>query len=654
MTIDGAGGDLAYTRLDAPSWASFQTLDPTAPTETGAPPWLLTETHVRIEADGTAEVVRRCVVRVVDDTLRDQASAWELSLRPSFERLALHTARVWRDGAWSDRLATGRVTTAKREADFENAMLDDLVSALVVLDDVKRGDLVEVVWSVRGRDPALGEEFAGSFRLDEGPDVARTVLEVQYHPTVPLMVRANGELPAPERPDPQRLVWDLQPPPAFVAVPGDVPGDAAYATVPRVELSTFADWGEVARWAARQYQDSQVPLELRTLAVDLMARHADPEQRFEAALGWVQDELRYFAVHLDEHTLKPHALVEILGRRYGDCKDKAAVLVALLAEMGIEASPVLVDATWPGSALAALPSPAPFDHVVVAARVGGRDQWVDPTLAPTSNPAVGNRWLPAYRVGLPAHPAATTLSQPDPEASALGTQRVEYTYNLEPDLAYSVAVETVRTGRLAQEAREDFEGEEGPDPEAYLEWYTAPDLELESKGVEVVDRGADGVVVKEHYRGRQPGRFDTLRLEIGEVLPYVDSERRWPILLPAPRIHRETVVVRTPERWQLEGVDVSIDQKWFRFEAKSRVLPREIRIDYELETRVDRVEVRELADYSAAVDALADAIGYSIWNHEPPPPEPAHSAWLLLAVGLSTLPLLLEPTRRRLARQARP
>jgi hypothetical protein len=68
-------------------------------------------------------------------------------------------------------------------------------------------------------------------------------------------------------------------------------------------------------------------------------------------------------------------------RRYGDCKGKTAILLALLAELGIKAMPVLVNNTIATDGYEdRLPNPGLFDHVLVRARIDGKSFWLDGTL----------------------------------------------------------------------------------------------------------------------------------------------------------------------------------------------------------------------------------------------------------------------------------
>jgi len=71
----------------------------------------------------------------------------------------------------------------------------------------------------------------------------------------------------------------------------------------------------------------------------------------------------------------------VMAQRYGDCKDKALFLAALLRELGVEAYPALVNTKLRRRLDGFLPSPFLFDHVITQVINGGKTYWIDGTLS---------------------------------------------------------------------------------------------------------------------------------------------------------------------------------------------------------------------------------------------------------------------------------
>lgn len=588
-----------------PSWAELTPVDSPAVDDH---PWRLVERQLRVHADGSSTFIVRHVIDITDRSVLDEAAVLDISVRPTFEVLTLHRAAVRRGGAWSDRLGSSRIADARRERSLDQATLDGRASHVVVLDDLRLGDRLELIWSIRGRDPALLGSYSGGLRLDDGPGVARSVLRVVVDPGVSLSYRASGGLPAPTQLAGGQLLWDLVPPPTAVTLPDDLPGDAAMSVTPRVQLTTFERWEEVATWAADLYRPATPPPELREVAQRIAAAQPDREGRILEALQWIQREIRYFAVHLDEHTLRPHDLEEILRRRYGDCKDQAALLVALLGQLDIAAAPVLVDATTPGSAWSALPSPAPFDHVIVM--LLDEPRFLDPTLDPSPAGSLEELWIPRYLVGLPALAGSGLVEIPG-ALSFEGEVTATAEYRIARDRSFTLDVVTTQAGRLATDQRELLEDGAEPLAEQYLAWYAQPGLELTAEPLEVDDQGPGlPLTLRERYHARPstPEPFRVLPLELSSLLPVPADDRALPVLLPLPRRHRETVRIESPSGWTFAVADADISNPWFRFRASSSLRPNATEVTYELELVGHSVPAEALSDYREAVTQVARSL----------------------------------------------
>lgn len=112
----------------------------------------------------------------------------------------------------------------------------------------------------------------------------------------------------------------------------------------------------------------------------------------------MQQDVRYIFVGLGNGNLTPATAEETWQRRYGDCKGKTALLLALLQRLGIPAEAVLVNNSGTDDGLdERLPNPGMFDHVLVRAEIDGTLYWLDGTLPPVALPAaepvVPYRWV---------------------------------------------------------------------------------------------------------------------------------------------------------------------------------------------------------------------------------------------------------------------
>ncbi len=142
---------------------------------------------------------------------------------------------------------------------------------------------------------------------------------------------------------------------------------AARAPVLRYAWGREQSWRDVGRW----YRDLLAGLPrhaqpVRRLAAELAAGEQAPRQRLEAVLAFLRRKVRYVAVQVGIGGYRPSAPEAVLSRKWGDCKDKSLLLVDLLDEIGIEARPALILSAADRRIDPDFPSPAQFNHLIVA------------------------------------------------------------------------------------------------------------------------------------------------------------------------------------------------------------------------------------------------------------------------------------------------
>jgi tetratricopeptide (TPR) repeat protein len=188
-----------------------------------------------------------------------------------------------------------------------------------------------------------------------------------------------------------------------------------FANVGELEVSQFRDWSEVAALLAPLYAKAATLTPNSPLVLELeKIRRAstDPKTRAEAALRLVQDQVHYVFLGMNSGGFVPSDADVTWARRFGDCKGKTALLLALLHDLGIEAQPVLVNTEMGDQLAVRLPQLGVFDHVLVRARVGGKIFWLDGT-------RLGDRGLddipiPNFRWTLPVQAADAQLEKIEP------------------------------------------------------------------------------------------------------------------------------------------------------------------------------------------------------------------------------------------------
>ena len=104
------------------------------------------------------------------------------------------------------------------------------------------------------------------------------------------------------------------------------------------------NWQGIGVWFERLAKDRNKPDPAITAkAQELVAGKTGFRERVEAISNFVQGNIRYVAIEIGVGGYQPHAAADTFRVRYGDCKDKATLLSAMLAAVGIRSTWVLVD-----------------------------------------------------------------------------------------------------------------------------------------------------------------------------------------------------------------------------------------------------------------------------------------------------------------------
>jgi hypothetical protein len=140
---------------------------------------------------------------------------------------------------------------------------------------------------------------------------------------------------------------------------------------------TFSSWTDVSRWYS-ELSDPQMVLDdsLAGKARELTANAKTELERIQIIGRYVQN-LQYISIQIGMGRYRPHSSAEVFAKSYGDCKDKANLMRAMLKAVKIEAYLVLIFSGDPNYVREDWASPSQFNHCIIAIKVGAE------TKAPT-------------------------------------------------------------------------------------------------------------------------------------------------------------------------------------------------------------------------------------------------------------------------------
>ncbi len=145
-----------------------------------------------------------------------------------------------------------------------------------------------------------------------------------------------------------------------------------------VHVSTYKTWEDVGRWYWGLVKDQfTADDEVRRRVAEITRGLTTDKDKVRAVYDYVVQKTRYVALEFGIYGFKPYRCAQIFARGFGDCKDKATLIVTMLKELGIPATIVIVRTGHRGDFGTEPASLAPFDHAI--AYVPSLDVYLDGT-----------------------------------------------------------------------------------------------------------------------------------------------------------------------------------------------------------------------------------------------------------------------------------
>ena len=411
------------------------------PEEGAALQILVKELAVTFDSQGRRTYRLVSVSRLLRQTALDSMSSVEAQWQPWHQEKPQMRGRVvTAQGVeyWLDPTTIAELPANESNPDI----LSDRRMLRAPLPGVAVGCVIETELLIRDSEPFFSAGATYRFWVRHSVPTHRWRLTVEAPTSLPVQWRATLVEAQPEvatEGDLRRWVFDLGAQPADEAPEDDLPGD-----VPRfaaIYVSTAESWQTVAT-AYSQIVDRQIAeADLAEIVEQATAKLTDRGQRISALLAYLQGGIRYTGLEFGEAAIVPRPPGVVLDRGYGDCKDKAAFLVALLRAAEIPAHVALLN-VGPGYDVDPdLPGLARFDHAIVHAP-GDPEVWIDPTVefarAGQLPPGDQDRWA------LIASPESRGLIRTPEPTSSENFQRIELTIEL-PQVGQGQIAATVTT-----------------------------------------------------------------------------------------------------------------------------------------------------------------------------------------------------------------
>ena len=356
----------------------------------------------------------------------------------------------------------------------------------------------------------------------------------------------------------------------------------------------LGSWQAEGDWYDQLSRDRMAATpEIAAKASELAAGKPDFASKAEAIAEFVQKDIRYFVIEKGIGGLQPHPAADIFRNRYGDCKDKATLLAAMLGSVGIHAAlmPVdlhrgVVDPNAPSivgnHVIAAVEIPAGYTsprlRSVVTTGSGKRYLIVDPTSAKTAFGQVEHELQGGY--GVLVEGKGSEVVQIPVLDSDLNTIRRSATFQLEADGSLKGAIVEKRFGDVSERTRYLYAYGDQKQREAYLDnrlkrdftSFSVSDLKVEDVAALNKDVTTSFTLSAERF-GRTMGPLLMVRPRVlgldGFTLDH--KPRLLPIDLEQTMVSKDDFTIEVPPGYAVDEMPetVKVDVGFAAYESAS-------------------------------------------------------------------------------------
>jgi transglutaminase-like putative cysteine protease len=338
--------------------------------------------RVHYNADGTGFVESTRTVRVQSEAGVQHYGQLVFGYSSATEKLEVNYARVRKPDGHIVETSAERAQDLAPEILRAAPMYSDYRQRHVSVSGLRPGDVLEYRTTTQVISALAPGEFWFEYNFPRGMYVTEARLEIDIPKSRDVKLKSpKRQYTSAEIGDRHTYTWIVR-----NIAPDRKNGEGEDSDIsaddedelPDVQLTTFRDWQQVARWYGK-LQGEQVVVDdaIRKKAAELTQGASAPQERAQRLYDFVARDIRYVSLSFGIGRYQPHAAPEVMQSSYGDCKDKHALLSSLLRAAGIESYPVLIGSRRKLDV--DVPSPAQFDHVITIALIDKDWVWLDAT-----------------------------------------------------------------------------------------------------------------------------------------------------------------------------------------------------------------------------------------------------------------------------------
>ena len=591
--------------------------------------YLLVDNQIRVSKIGKVASYHHFAEHIVNQNGIEKSSQISIDFDPAYQNIFVHKLQVWRKGKTIDKRSTARVTLIQPEREAKDLIYNGEQSLNIILDDIRVGDTIEYSYSRNGSNPVFGGEFDTERTLQWSVPVSDIYQRIIWHKVKPLYFKSiNTDVKVKQlrRGSVTEYIIETK---NISAISLDDATPDWFSPYASVYFSETKNWKDVVKWGQELFANTtKTSPSIRQLADKIKSDHSDKHLQLAAALQYVQANVRYLGLELGENSHRPSSADLTLQRRYGDCKDKSSLYIALLREMGFSAYPVLVNTYQQHEIQNRLPAYGAFNHAIVKVFHGNKHYWFDPTRQYQLGSAL-DIYQPDYGYALVLKPGSQSLEsmQNFNQASKI-VENDQFYVDIKQRDKVKYEIKTIYYGVEAEYQR-DRNADIGiqKTQKNYLEFYKYyyPGIKTVSAAT-YNDKSKNGALTSnEKYAIFNFWEFDKegnkfkADFYASNISKYLDSprlkSREYPYKLSYPVTAEHNITVNfSHDDWSFKKASFNEDNDFFHY--KSDVFynkaKRQLHLNYIFKSKSNAVPAKRYKEYIALLKRARDDISYGI------------------------------------------
>lgn len=339
-------------------------------------------TSVVVNADGSGETLHRYRIALLSDRAVRQYAQDETVYNLGYDTIEVIAARIHLPDGKIVEVDSTSIKDVPLPA-FGKFFLQNVREKIITFPALEKGAEIEVVYKEITHEPPMDGQFGLSDYFEHTDPMQQKVVEISVPQEMELTWKVRGAGVSHlkyDRDGRTHHSWSIQDVPQMVPEPGMPPFPE---TARQLLVTTVKDWETWSKWYAdlaepEMTADSSIKTEVAELT-----KGKSRDESIRSIFQFVSNRIRYVDTALTGRKAgyKPESAPVTYRNKYGVCRDKAALMVTMLREAGIESNIVLMNPSWK------IDQDVPtdqFNHAIVSVTQGDSQIFIDPTVEKTT------------------------------------------------------------------------------------------------------------------------------------------------------------------------------------------------------------------------------------------------------------------------------